>query len=128
MGRFERLSRDARSDEPEKRLSDTMEIIVPPTNYNMPPIDNKVTKINRKKTNIVTRYVDELRLKRKKDELIRRKQEQENKDYMKVMREMQKGDNKAPAQKGEAPKAQVKHKIKQPKQKSQQKNNKQGTK
>lgn len=128
MGMYERLSRDARSDEPKKKLSDTMEIIVPPTNYNMPPIDNKVTKINRKKTNIVTRYVDELKLRRKKEELIRKKQEQESKNYMKAMREMQKGENTAPAAKTEAPKTKILHKIKQPKQKSQQKNNKQGTK
>ncbi len=128
MGMYERLSRDARSDEPKKKLSDTMEIIVPPTNYNMPPIDNKVTKINRKKTNIVTRYVDELKLRRKKEELIRKKQEQESKNYMKAMREMQKGEDKAPAAKTEAPKTKILHKIKQPKQKSQQKNNKQGTK
>lgn len=129
MGRYERLSRDARSDGEGKRISDTMEIIVPPTNYNMPPIDNKVTKINRKKTNIVTRYVSELKLKRKKDELIRKKQEKEANDYMKAMREMNK--NASPKEqegKPTSPKLKILHIIKQPKQKSQQKNNKQGTK
>lgn len=48
IGTFEKVKDDAQSGKTPK-LTDTMEIIVPPTNYNMPPIDNKVTKINRRK-------------------------------------------------------------------------------
>jgi electron transport complex protein RnfD len=48
LSSFERVSEKARKGELPS-LSDTQEIIVPLTNYNMPPIDNKVTKVNRKK-------------------------------------------------------------------------------
>lgn len=124
IGKFERLKEGASSDEPVKRISDTMEIIVPPTNYNMPPVDNKVTKIKRKKTNVITRYAEKLRLKKKKDEIIKKQQES---DYLAKMRAMEKKRTSKDAKPKEN-KSDVPHRIKQPQQKSQQKNNKQGKK
>ena len=127
MGRYERLRNDAENNSGRK-LSDTMEIIVPPTNYYMPPIDNKVTKINRKKTNIITRYAEKLRLKRKKDELIRRKQMKESEsNYISAMRSMQRKTGSLPEKTAEA-KSPVFRIIKQPLKRSLQKNNKQGGK
>lgn len=129
MGRFERLKEDAASGESKKKLTDTMEIIVPLTNYNMPPIDNKVTRISRKKTNFLTRQLENFRMKMKRDELIRKKKEREQSksNYMNQMRKMQKSapkkaDNTAAAMKKTA------HPIKQPASKSQEKHNKQGKK
>ena len=125
MGRYEKLRSDAENDS-KPRLTDTMEIIVPPTNYNMPPIDNKVTKINRKKTNIITRYAENLRIKRRKDELVRKKQIRDGEsNYMNAMRSMLE-HRKEKAPKTEEPKSAVGHIIKQPMKRSQQKNNKQG--
>ncbi len=125
LGRYERLRSDAENDTKPK-LTDTMEIIVPPTNYDMPPIDNKVTKINRKKSNFITRYADNRRIKRKKDELVRKKQIKDGENnYMSAMRRML-GRHKEEAQKPEEQKTEVAHIIKQPKKRSQQKNNKQG--
>jgi len=48
LGSFERMSKNAKLGK-TPALSDTKEIIIQPVNYNMPPIDNKVTKIKRKK-------------------------------------------------------------------------------
>ncbi len=127
MGRYEKLRSEA-ENEGRPKLTDTMEIIVPPTNYNMPPIDNKVTKINRKKTNIITRYTENLRIKRRKDELVRKKQIRDSENsYMNAMRSMiSKRKERETAQKTEEPKTVIGHIIKQPRKRSQQKNNKQG--
>lgn len=125
MGRYEKLRSEAEG-EAKPKLTDTMEIIVPPTNYNMPPIDNKVTKINRKKTNIITRYADNLKIKRKKDELVRKKQiKEEENNYMNAMRNML-GHRKEAAPKTEEKKSVIGYFIKQPMKRSEQKNNKQG--
>lgn len=48
LGSFERMSMDAKQGKTHS-LIDTQEIIMQPVNYNMPPIDNKVTKVKRKK-------------------------------------------------------------------------------
>lgn len=127
MGRFERLKEDAVSGTEKKRLTDTMEIIVPPTNYNMPPIDNKVTKIKRKKTNILSRYADNLKIKLKKDELIRKKKSNEQSGYMSFIRKLQKQDIRKGDKTLSAKKA-VSHPIKQPLNKAQEKHNKSGKK
>ena len=125
MGRYEAL-RGSAENERKPKLTDTMEIIVPPTNYNMPPIDNKVTKINRRKSNIVTRYVDNLRIRRKKEMLVRKKQVRESEnDYMNSMRLMMK-KKKTPAPKPAEQKTAVGHIIKQPQKRSEQKNHKPG--
>ena len=125
LGRYEKLRNEA-ENERKPKLTDTMEIIVPPTNYNMPPIDNKVIKINRKKSNIITRYADNMRIKRRKDELIRKKEIREGEgNYMKAMRGMMNRTREA-APRTEEPKTGILHIIKQPKKRSQQKNNKQG--
>lgn len=78
MGRYERL-RESAKDGGGKRLSDTMEIIVPPTNYNMPPMDNKVTKIKRKKANLFERYAETIKIKRRKQQAQARKNERKGK-------------------------------------------------
>ena len=123
MGRYEKLKSDAENGT-KQRLTDTMEIIVPATNYYMPPIDNKVIKINRKKNNIITRYAEKLRLKRKKEEIIRKKQLRDaDNNYLNVMRGMQKHEKAIPL-KTEDKKTQVAHIIKQPMKRSMQKNNK----
>lgn len=126
MGRFERLKADAESGGSTKKLTDTMEIIVPPTNYNMPPIDGKVTKIKRRKNSFLTRHIENFRIKLKKEELIRQKREKEQ-DYMAAMRRL----NKASAPETKKPVSAVKnvlHHIKQPANKSQERHNKQGKK
>ncbi len=125
MGRYEKLRKEA-ENENKPKLTDTMEIIVPATNFNMPPIDNKVTKINRKKTNIITRYADNMRIKRKKDELVRRKQIQDNENnYMNAMRGMLTRKKDIPPKTKEQM-TETGHIIKQPRRRSEQKNNKQG--
>ena len=126
MGRYEKLRQDAENGVKPK-LTDTMEIIVPLTNYDMPPIDNKVTKINRKKSNIITRYSENLRIKRKKDELLRKKQIQDNENnYMNAMRQMLGNTHQNAVKKTEEQKTSVGHLIKQPMKRSLQKTNKQG--
>lgn len=127
MGRYERLRSDAENGNGPK-LTDTMEIIVPATNYNMPPIDNKVTKIRRKRTNIITRFADNRKIKKKKDENVRRKQiREEEANYMNAMRNMIEQHKRETPKKTEEPKqAASSHIIKQPRKRSQQKNNKQG--
>lgn len=72
MGRYEKLRETAGDDSARKRLTDTMEIIVPPTNYNMPPIDGKVTKIKRGKSNPVTRLIGLCRIRLKKAVSVRK--------------------------------------------------------
>ncbi|MBQ8613161.1 MAG: RnfABCDGE type electron transport complex subunit D [Ruminiclostridium sp.] len=128
MGRFERLRENAAGGKSTRRLTDTMEIIVPPTNYNMPPIDGKVTKIRRKKTGFLSRQVDNFKIRLKKEELIRRKKEkeQERANYMAQMRKMQKTPDKA--EKTASAMKKTAHPIKQPASKSQEKHNKQGQK
>lgn len=66
MDRYEKLRKTAEDETARKRLTDTMEIIVPPTNYNMPPIDGKVTKIKRGKANPVSRLVNLCKIRVKK--------------------------------------------------------------
>ncbi len=126
MGRYERLREDAAKGG-KKRLTDTMEIIVPLNNYNMPPVDNKVTKIKRNKTNFVTRQIENFRIKLKKDELIRKKKEkeQERAAYMAQIRK-QRHENFKEAAKTSGGMKKTSHPIKQPANKSQEKHNKQG--
>ena len=55
-GSFERVRNQARSEEPEtpaRSLGDTQEIIVPPVNYNMPKVDNKIIKAAKRPPKIV---------------------------------------------------------------------------
>ncbi len=77
MGRYEKLRETAGEGASAPRLSDTMEIIVPPTNYNMPPIDGKVTKIKHKKRDVVSRFVQIVKIRWKKESNIRKKQQSE---------------------------------------------------
>lgn len=128
MGRYEKLRETAAKGD-GKRLTDTMEIIVPPTNYYMPPIDNKVTKITRNKTGFLERQLDNLRIKLKKDRIIRKKKEkeQEKAAYMAQLRRQQKNRIR---EMSKPSKGAVKnlHPIKQPPEKSQERHNKQGKK
>ena len=41
-------------------LSDTQEIMIEPVNYNMPPIDNKVTKVKRHKKSVFENISDKI--------------------------------------------------------------------
>ncbi len=75
LGRYERLRETAEDSGTQARLTDTMEIIVPPTNYNMPPIDGKVIKIKHKKANSLSRFVQIWKIRRKKEDSIRRSQQ-----------------------------------------------------
>lgn len=54
-GSFERVRDEAQQDKPvdRKALGDTQEIIVPPVNYNMPAVDNKIIKASKKPPKIV---------------------------------------------------------------------------
>ncbi len=72
LGSYERISKDAKLGK-TPQLTDTQEIIVEPVNYNMPPIDNKVTKIKRKKKIGFGEIKDSMtNLFRKKDKNIKR--------------------------------------------------------
>lgn len=54
-GSFERVRNEAQRDKPvdRKALGDTQEIIVPPVNYNMPAVDNKIIKAAKKPPKII---------------------------------------------------------------------------
>ena len=55
-GSFERVRNQAQTEEeetPARSLGDTQEIIVPPVNYNMPKVDNKIIKAAKKPPKIV---------------------------------------------------------------------------
>ena len=55
-GSFERVRNEAQREEvetPARSLGDTQEIIVPPVNYNMPKVDNKIIKAAKKPPKIV---------------------------------------------------------------------------
>ncbi|MDE7281862.1 MAG: RnfABCDGE type electron transport complex subunit D [Ruminiclostridium sp.] len=54
-GSFERVRSEAQQDRPaeKKDLGDTQEIILPPVNYNMPAVDNKIIKASKKPPKIV---------------------------------------------------------------------------
>lgn len=54
-GSFERVRKEAQQDKPvtRKALGDTQEIIVPPVNFNMPAVDNKIIKASKKPPKIV---------------------------------------------------------------------------
>ena len=54
-GSFERVRKEAQRDKPADResLGDTQEIILPPVNYNMPAVDNKIIKAAKKPPKIV---------------------------------------------------------------------------
>jgi electron transport complex protein RnfD len=55
LSAYERFSEDAKAGKtPRADLSATMEIDLNPSNYDMPPINNKVIKIKRKKRNLLT--------------------------------------------------------------------------
>ncbi len=69
-GSFERARSEAQKDavsEERKSLGDTREIIVPPTNYNMPAVDNKIIKAAKKPPKIVKGEDDLPVIKEKKD-------------------------------------------------------------
>ncbi|MCL2077070.1 MAG: RnfABCDGE type electron transport complex subunit D [Oscillospiraceae bacterium] len=57
LSAYERFSEDAKSGKTPE-LSATQEIIIEPSNYDMPPIDNKVIKLNRKKRNVLTFVIE----------------------------------------------------------------------
>ncbi len=48
LGSYERISKNVKQGK-TPALTDTQEILIEPVNYNMPPIDSKVTKVKRKK-------------------------------------------------------------------------------
>ena len=73
LGSFERISKDVKQGK-TPALTDTQEIIIEPVNFNMPPIDNKVTKIKRKKKSGFARFMDNLSEKRKKKQRARSQQ------------------------------------------------------
>ncbi len=66
LGSYERISKNVKQGKTPE-LTDTQEILIEPVNYNMPPIDSKVTKIKRKKHISIKDSVSDLkkRLKRK---------------------------------------------------------------
>ncbi|MCM1333709.1 MAG: RnfABCDGE type electron transport complex subunit D [Bacteroides sp.] len=72
IDRYEKLRKTAEDETAQRKLTDTMEIIVPQTNYNMPPIDGKVTKIKRGKTNPVSRFINLCKIRIKKELSVRR--------------------------------------------------------
>ena len=59
LGSFERMSKDAKQGK-TPALTDTQEIMIEPVNYNMPPIDNKVTKVKRHKKPIYESISDKI--------------------------------------------------------------------
>ena len=67
-GSFERVRSEAQRDKPaeKKALGDTQEIILPPVNYNMPAVDNKIIKASKKPPKIV-RGKDNIPVRKDKD-------------------------------------------------------------
>ena len=59
LGSFERMTKDAKQGKTPE-LSDTQEIMIEPVNYNMPPIDNKVTKVKRHKKSVMENISDKI--------------------------------------------------------------------
>ena len=59
LSAYERFSRDAKTGKTPE-LSATQEIIINPTNYDMPPINNKVIKINRKRRNVLAFVIEKV--------------------------------------------------------------------
>ena len=118
LGSFERVKEQAK-DGKTPSLNDTQEIIVPLMNYNMPAIDNKIIKAKKQKPKPVDKkkLVENIRSEKKKKRglfaaLV--KGGSKNRDESRgktAVRDM----NKPP-----------RHNIKQPKQRSAQKNNKEG--
>ena len=53
------MTEDAKQGKTPK-LSDTQEIMIEPVNYNMPPIDNKVTKVKRHKKSVMENISDKI--------------------------------------------------------------------
>ena len=59
LGSFERMTKDVKQGKTPS-LSDTQEIMIEPVNYNMPPIDNKVTKVKRHKKSVFENISDKI--------------------------------------------------------------------
>lgn len=59
LGSFERMTKDVKQGRMPS-LSDTQEIMIEPVNYNMPPIDNKVTKVKRHKKSVFENISDKI--------------------------------------------------------------------
>lgn len=59
LGSFERMTKDVKQGK-TPALSDTQEIMIEPVNYNMPPIDNKVTKVKRHKKSVIENLSDKI--------------------------------------------------------------------
>lgn len=53
------MTKDAKQGKTPE-LSDTQEIMIEPVNYNMPPIDNKVTKVKRHKKSVIENLSDKI--------------------------------------------------------------------
>lgn len=66
LGSFERVSKDVKQGKTPE-LTDTQEILIEPVNYNMPPIDNKVTKVKRHRKFSLADLTDKLRKKAETD-------------------------------------------------------------
>ena len=120
LGSFERVKEQAKKGDVPS-LNDTQEIIVPLMNYNMPAIDNKIIKAKKQKPKPVDRKkaVEKIRTEKKKKnglfEALRSMKKKKNAENNKTA--VKKIDGKTPE-----------HKIKQPPQKSAEKNNKEGKK
>ncbi len=59
MSSYEKFKETAKKGE-TRSIYDTQEIVIDPTNYDMPPIDNKVIKINRKKSGFLKKTREKL--------------------------------------------------------------------
>lgn len=112
-GNFERVRKEALSEEDRKHIGDTQEIIVPLMNYNMPAIDNKIIKADKSAAKKVAS----------------RSSGKKTESFMTSLRRNMK--RRAEAGSSPKPKKAVAKQfvpIKQPKPRSEQKNNKQGEK
>lgn len=120
LGSFERVKKDVQSGNDVKSLYDTQEIIVPLMNYNMPAIDSKVIKAKKQRTKPVENAAKKGKGNAKN----------KNASFFTELRKAffsgshhnaEKTDDKTVVKKPQG-------KINQPKKRSEQKNNKNGTK
>ncbi|MCL1789121.1 MAG: RnfABCDGE type electron transport complex subunit D, partial [Oscillospiraceae bacterium] len=83
LNSYERIREKAKTvDEAVLRpaITDTQEIIIDRQDYNMPPVDNKIIKINRKKPRLMVRFKEKLGSLAEKRKFAREEREQESHD------------------------------------------------
>ena len=85
LGSYEKLSAQAKQGEMPK-LEDTQELLLEPVTYNMPPIDNKITKVKRRKKSVLEK------IKEKQSDNAKKKQKEKERQTEKANTEKEDSD------------------------------------